>query len=416
MPLKSEKTTKRRSPVREFFQWVFDLSLVGIIIWFFSNPQNTAQFWSTISQFFAFSVAQASKFLPGQSDSVEPSTTKTPERAKPSMADQKTSAPPPFFVPPPLPTATELNKEVPGDCLPPEIRSREDAEFTEKLFYQPPPLPKLAKTRKGHGKPIQFAKKKVKGIPLYQITIDLDDPDCYIVVRLPKKAEIANSPTFSIGHESFDSLVKRYPAAALVNGTFFSKDEQERVMGNLVSEGKFLKYSQWENYGTTLSLSKGDYPEMVTARAEGKPHWDEQWFSITCGPRLLKGGEIWLNPELEGFTDSHVLGAGPRCALGFPKSRKKLYLVSFLRGLTLQEEAQLMKELGCVEAMNLDGGASKAMAENQSIVMEPGRGLTNVIVVYDCKNKAPASVITAWQNFQKDSSKATFPKALESAP
>ena len=329
----------------------------------------------------------------------------SPPEAAPPAKPATTYATPPAFLPPPI-TAKQLESEVPGDSSPPEVRTKEEAALTEKLFYLPPPLPKMKKVRKGLGKPVQFTKKKVKNVPLYQVTIDLDDPESYLVIRLPENSEQANCPTFSVGHEAFDSFVKKYPASVLINGTFFSKDQQERVMGNMVSDGKYLKYSQWENYGTTLSLSKSDEPDMVTARAEGKPNLDDKWFSITCGPRLLKHGEIWLFPELEGFTDSHVLGAGPRCAIGFNKSRKKLFLVSFLRGLTLHEEAMIMKELGCFEAMNLDGGASKALSQNGTVVLEPGRGLTNVLVVYDSKHKAPDNIVTAWQQFQEDNARA----------
>jgi exopolysaccharide biosynthesis protein len=248
---------------------------------------------------------------------------------------------------------------------------------------------------------VQFAKKTVNGIPLYIVTLDLTDPETYLVVRLPKNAKEANSTTYTAGHENFDQFVKQYPAAAIVNGTFFSKDDQERVMGNMVSEGKMLKYSPWENYGTTLSLGPGDRPEMVTARAEGKPLWNEKWFSLTCGPRLLEHGEIWDDALLEGFTDSHVLGIGPRSAIGYPKSGDKLYLVTFLRGLDLRTEAKLMKGLGCYEAMNLDGGASKALSHNNKVIMEPGRGLTNVLVVYDSVHKAPPGVVSDWEQYQR---------------
>ncbi|WNZ46214.1 hypothetical protein Q2T42_30975 [Leptolyngbya boryana CZ1] len=48
-------------------------------------------------------------------------------------------------------------------------------------------------------------------------------------------------------------------------------DEQKRVMGNMVAAGRFLKYSPWENYGTTLGLKRGNQLEMVTARTEGSP-------------------------------------------------------------------------------------------------------------------------------------------------
>ena len=60
-----------------------------------------------------------------------------------------------------------------------------------------------------------------------------------------------------------------------------------------------------------------------------------------------------------------------------------------------------MKAIGCYEAMNLDGGASKALYHDETVVMKPGRGLTNVLVVYDSKHKAPNNVIASWQRFQE---------------
>ena len=377
----------KKSKAREICRWVFDLTLVGAIIWYFSMPGKTEAFWWTLASWFNKGVSIA---FPLYHDQIRPLTT----------ASSKKVPEPPVFTPPPLPTKEQLAKEVGGDCYPPEAHGQEDARAAEKLFYAPPAIPKVKKPRKTHGTPIKLAKKKLKGVPFYQLSIDLNDPETYMVIRLPHNATQANSTTFTAGHELFDSYVKRLQAAAIVNGTFFSKDDQERVMGNMVSEGKMLKYSQWENYGTTLSLGQGNYPEMVTARAEGQPQWSGRWFSVTCGPRLVKQGEVWLNPELEGFADSHVLGVGPRSAIGFTKSRDQLYIMVFLRGLSLKEEAELTKAIGCYEAMNIDGGASKALADEGSVVIPAGRGLTNVIAVYDAKHKAPENVVEAWQEFQ----------------
>ncbi len=264
-------------------------------------------------------------------------------------------------------------------------------------FFVPPKLPPPK------GKPVKFAKTTIKGTPLYLTTIDLKDPEMYMSLELTKGSEQANSADFTNGDESFESFVKRTKGAVVQNGTFFSKDDQKRVMGNMVAKGKVLKYSRWENYGTTLGIKEGNVPEMVTARLEGQPDWSQHWFSITCGPRLLKDGEVFLHAQEEGFADSHVLGVGPRCAIGYNAAKDKLYMVTFLNGLSLQREAELMKALGCSDAMNLDGGASRSLAYNGSIVVPAGRALTNVIVVYDTNHKAPSNVIVSWKDFQKRS-------------
>lgn len=251
------------------------------------------------------------------------------------------------------------------------------------------------------GKPIEVSRKTINGVPFYQIIVDLTDPDTFITIGLAKGGTKANSAESTIGDETFEAMVSRSKAAVVINGTFFSKDEQKRVMGNMVAEGRFLKYSRWENYGTTLGIREGNQLEMITARVEGQPDWDQHWFSITCGPRLVKQGQIWLAPKTEGFSDPHVFDKGWRTAMGFPQQGNKIYLVSFLDILSLEQEAELMKAMGCYEAMNLDGGASKALAHRGKILVPAGRPLTNVIAVYDRLNPAPESLKHSWLNFQQ---------------
>ncbi|MBD2295345.1 phosphodiester glycosidase family protein [Anabaena sphaerica FACHB-251] len=258
-------------------------------------------------------------------------------------------------------------------------------------------LPSTAQT-------VQVKKGKVNGIPFYQTIVDLTDPNTLMTIALANNANFANTIQKTSGDEEFNQMVARSRAAVVANGTFFAKNAQKTVMGNMVAGGKFLKYSQWENFGTTLGLRVGNKPEMVTARVEGKPEWHQHWFSITCGPRLLRKGQIWLNPAIEGFKDPHVLGNGARTAIGYNKDGTKLFLVNFEVNLTLQQEAQAMKVIGCFEAMNLDGGASRALAAKGKILVPAGRKLTNAIVVYDANNPAPTHLQQGWERFQKGDS------------
>ncbi|MDJ0733959.1 MAG: phosphodiester glycosidase family protein [Nostocaceae cyanobacterium] len=262
----------------------------------------------------------------------------------------------------------------------------------------------LAKGLAGHlpaaAQTVQVKKVKINGVPCYQTIVDLTNPETFITIGLANNATFANTHKKSSGDEDFSKMVARSRASVVANGTFFAKNAQKTVMGNMVAAGRFLKYSQWENFGTTLGLRAGNQPEMVTARVDGKPKWDEHWFSITCGPRLLKQGQIWLNPQVEGFKDPAVLGTAARTAIGFTADRKKLILVNFEINLNLQKEAQAMKSLGCYEAMNLDGGASRALAANGKILVPAGRKLTNVILIYDDKNPAPRALKQAWGRFQ----------------
>jgi exopolysaccharide biosynthesis protein len=62
-------------------------------------------------------------------------------------------------------------------------------------------------------------------------------------------------------------------------------------------------------------------------------------------------------------------------------SAGKLLMVYCAKAVTFEKFAAIMKGLGCVEAMNLDGGASLAMWYGGKTLVKPGRRLTNLLVL-----------------------------------
>jgi exopolysaccharide biosynthesis protein len=356
-----------RKMLRRSFLFLIGLVATNVLADFFSIAQNRSNFVKLVSQLWQKAIAKL--------DSSQPNATTQP---LPSTTSPQASITPEPTLTAPLPQ-----------------------ESVTKPPRNPPQSPQLTTATPKRVAPVQVSQKTVAGVSFYQTTIDFTDPETFITIGLANNATQANSATLSNGDEPFEKLVARHRAAVVANGTFFSKDAQKRVMGNMVAAGQFLNYSRWENYGTTLGIRAGNQLEMITARAEGKPEWNQHWFSLTCGPRLLKQGKIWLAPKAEGFADPHVLNVGGRTAIGFPANRQQLFLVTFLASLSLQQEAEIMKAIGCVEAMNLDGGASEALAHKGEILVPAGRNLTNVIVVYDRNHPAPAALRQSWASFQK---------------
>lgn len=381
---------------------------------YFTMPENSPKFWSFVS----LMKEQYEKFAPK-------SETKTPSQANSQSRNNQVA----LLHVPTLPeknanaytqedtteitsTETPASHTIPSSETPTSSEtssSSETSTSTQSPSSETPTSevtftsskkepPKLVRKKKG--KPVEFVKRTVKGIPLYETIVDLEDPDAYITISLANNAERANDQYETHGDEAFEAMVRRSKGAVCMNGTFFSKDNQKRVMGNIVTDGHFRKFSPTDELGTTLGIKAGNVPEMVTARVENKPNWQEHWFSLTCGPRLLKEGEVWVYPLIEGFSDDHVWAVGPRNAIGYSKNGKKLYLVSFLRGVSLEKAAELMRAIGCYEAMNLDGGASRALSHNGSVLIKASRPLTNVLVVYDSEHKAPKSTVDSWVAFQ----------------
>jgi exopolysaccharide biosynthesis protein len=353
-----------RKIMRRSFLFLLGLGTVKLASNYFSIQENRSNFIEVMSPLWQKLIAKLNASLPNATTTPLPSTpqaqaTVTPEPTTPQPQESVTPEP-----------------------------------------SNPSPSPQVTTATPKRVAPVKVEQKIVAGVSFYQTTIDLTDPETFITIGLANNATLANSSTLTNGDEPFEKLVARHPAAVVANGTFFGKDAQKAVLGNMVAAGQFLKYSRWENYGTTLGIRAGNQLEMITARVEGKPEWNQHWFSLTCGPRLIKQGQIWLAPHSEGFKDPHVLNVGGRTAIGFPANRQQLFLVTFLASLSLQQVAETMKAIGCVEAMNLDGGASEALAHRGKILVPAGRNLTNVIVVYDRKNPAPSTLKAAWQRFQ----------------
>jgi len=376
-----------RPMLRRTFLFLTGIALARAAADYFAIAQNRDSFLTLAGQLWQKSLA----FL----SSIQSNQTPQPLPSNPIVKSAKTNQPlrsNPIVKSPESSPAAQPSQ--------PQIIKR-SAKQAKPVQPAQPSQPQIIKRSAKQAKPVQLVRKNVAGASFYLTTIDLADPEIYITIGLANNAAFANTSKVTRGDEPFENMVARYRAAVVANGTFFGKDEQKSVLGNMVAAGKFLKYSRWENYGTTLGIKAGNQLEMVTARTEGKPDWSQHWFSLTCGPRLVKGGKVWLSPLSEGFKDSHVLGVGSRTAIGFPASRDKLFLVTFLDSLSLEAEAKVMQAIGCFEAMNLDGGASVGLAHQGQILLPAGRNLTNVLVVYDREYPAPAQLKQSWERFQK---------------
>ena len=78
------------------------------------------------------------------------------------------------------------------------------------------------------------------------------------------------------------------------------------------------------------------------------------------------GGMLVENGKVNSEFSHNISGYQPRTAVGTSKDKKTLYMVTvdgrgISKGATQTELAELMAELGCFNAVNLDGGGSTAM-------------------------------------------------------
>ncbi len=103
------------------------------------------------------------------------------------------------------------------------------------------------------------------------------------------------------------------------------------------------------------------------------------------------GGYLVTEGKVPSRFSHNIAGTHPRTAIGLDQSGKKLFLVavdgrqSQARGMSQTEMGQLMVELGCYTALNLDGGGSTTMVikpdgGEHEVVNSPSDGsLRNVV-------------------------------------
>ncbi|WP_266202545.1 phosphodiester glycosidase family protein [Pontibacter kalidii] len=97
--------------------------------------------------------------------------------------------------------------------------------------------------------------------------------------------------------------------------------------------------------------------------------------AVGGGPMLVKEGKLVDVGTVEGFGAGH-LARNPRTAIGYLDAHTLVMAVVDGRqgasaGVTILELAKLMHDLGCVDAVNLDGGGSSAMVAADEVVNIP---------------------------------------------
>jgi exopolysaccharide biosynthesis protein len=105
--------------------------------------------------------------------------------------------------------------------------------------------------------------------------------------------------------------------------------------------------------------------------------WKLQW-AVGGGPVLVKDGAVFItNNEEKKFAGKAIGDHHPRTAMGYTKEGKLILLAvqgrmkNIAVGTTLIETAQILIDLGCVEAINLDGGGSSCLLVNGKETIKP---------------------------------------------
>ncbi len=150
------------------------------------------------------------------------------------------------------------------------------------------------------------------------------------------------------------------PLSFTVGGTLRARlvEVRENTVNGTIPEGHFVivvhnKYAKAADYA---SLAPGDTVSLSVSVSDG---WQDVTLAIGCGDILVSEGQVCGDIADE----AHEKTANPRTALGYTADGALIaFAVDGRRegsiGMKLDTLASTMQRLGCVGAVNLDGGGS----------------------------------------------------------
>lgn len=221
----------------------------------------------------------------------------------------------------------------------------------------------------------------------------------YIDVDLANPNVDIEFPHLESTRQKTSSMVPaQFPnAVGALNGTYFDVDATGghrtylRVDGTVIPPGGPL-FPAW-GYEGALALTASGAASMPQKPTGGWVNNTTHPNIMACGPLLIIGGTI-PSAHLTSI-GSHCTARHPRSAVGLTPANHLILLAADGRtdlavGMSCEEVAQVMEELGCNEAMNLDGGGSTTLWGDG----EPYNGVLNYPSdngLYDHAGERPCS-------------------------
>lgn len=200
-----------------------------------------------------------------------------------------------------------------------------------------------------------------------------------------------------IRRETVATLANRYGAVAAINGGFWKVNGNPA--GALKINGEWLGTPikprgaiGWSlnNENVLIDRILTNYPlnnspsnDQIKVMPVSSPsytstkNWNELEHIVGGTPILVQNGSIIEDFSQEQVLESFLINRHPRTALSIRNSGDWVFVVvdahryRLFGGMTIKELAKLMLDLGCIEALNLDGGGSSTMVIDGEVINDP---------------------------------------------
>lgn len=214
---------------------------------------------------------------------------------------------------------------------------------------------------------------KPRLLDMHIVEIDLKDPAIRFRVTEPNGPKVPRQTTV----ETTRAFLSRTHAQLAINTSFFTIATTPYVDNMNVAVADGVRYSTFTLTQPALAISRDNVATIVTHDPTDKTGYGTMprvklWNAVGGNERILKNGvNVATDKRLHPRTAAGITADGRKLLLLIVDGRNPFHSL----GMTTPEEADVLKEYGAVEAINLDGGGSSTLA-----VADPTPRVVNIPV------------------------------------
>jgi hypothetical protein len=247
---------------------------------------------------------------------------------------------------------------------------------------------------------VSYSRQWIARTRVHVVTVNLLDRSLLVTPRLA-----ANSPG---RRQSFVGFLAQHQPLAQITGSYFSL-RNSLPIGDIVVEGRRRFQGP---VGSALVIT----PQNRAAILNIPYGWRSAWLGyetvLQGGVRLVQNGKYAVYPRQQGFRDPGLFRRATRTAIGL-RADQRLLLVAVNKEVLLSELAAIMKALGSLDAMTLDGGTSTGLSVGSELILTPGRTLSNVLMVLERPTPIPLPAAAAPPEPAKSSTSSSVAKPTQ---
>lgn len=209
---------------------------------------------------------------------------------------------------------------------------------------------------------------KEEGLHIYRIH-GKDYRGVLAVVDDPRRLYVATLDYYGEYGLTLEQFIEKNNAVLATNGGGFYDPNGEgnggMPTGIVMVDGQYRYGGKWGEYDCLALTDEG---ELITGRRTGEYLESRNTrYAVSYGPALIVDGAV---------EELYISQPEPRTAVGQRENGETLLLIVEGRqvgalGVDLPTLARIMAELGCINATNLDGGASSALFYRGTLMNRP---------------------------------------------